>query len=169
MTIPLPIETERLVIRAFATDDRAALAALYADPEVMRYIPYGVLDDDGLERVLEKYARVEEEHGFTFWAIVERATGSFLGDAGFGVYEETGEPEVGYSLARSAWGRGFASEAAAACLAAAFEHLDARRIVAVVDAENAASVRVAERIGMERQGLIDAHARPHILFAKERA
>ena len=166
--IPVPIETERLLIRAFEPKDRQALAALYGDPDVMRYIPYGVLDEDGLEQVLAKYVRVDEEHGFTFWAIIERSTGLFLGDAGFGVYEETGEPEVGYSLARSAWGKGFATEAAAACLAAAFEHLDARRIVAVVDVENAPSARVAERIGMQRQGLIDAHGRPHILFAKER-
>jgi ribosomal-protein-alanine N-acetyltransferase len=166
--IPFPIETERLLIRPFEPEDRQALAELYADPEVMRYIPYGVLDDDGLERVLEKYARVEEEHGFTFWAIIERSTGAFIGDAGFGVYEATGEPEVGYSLVRSAWHQGFASEAAAACLGAAFEHLEAPRVLAVVDAENTASVRVVERLGMERQRLIDAHGRPHILFAKER-
>ncbi len=168
MTIPLPLVTERLIIRPFDAEDRPALAALYADPEVMRYIPYGVLDEAGVERVLAKYARVEEEYGFTVWAVVERSTGALLGDVGFAVYEATGEPEVGYSLVRSAWGQGFASEAAAACIAAAFEHLEAPRVVAVVDAENAPSARVAERIGMRRKGLIDAHGRPHILFAKER-
>jgi ribosomal-protein-alanine N-acetyltransferase len=169
VTIPLPIVTERLLIRAFTEDDRKELAVLYADPDVMRYIPYGVLDDAGLERVLAKYARVEAEYGFTFWAVIERATGHFIGDAGFGVYEATGEPELGYSLAPPAWGHGYATEAAAACLAAAFAHLDAARVVALVDTENLASVRVAERIGMERRDTILAHGRPHILFAKERA
>jgi ribosomal-protein-alanine N-acetyltransferase len=161
VTIVLPIVTERLLIREFTPEDIESLAALYADPEVMRYISYGVLDDAGLERVLEKYARVEEEHGFTFWAIIDRTTGRFLGDVGFGIYDATGEPELGYSLARDAWGHGYAAEAAAACLA----HLDAPRVVALVDAENEASLRVAERIGMERQGTVDAHGRPHVLFA----
>jgi RimJ/RimL family protein N-acetyltransferase len=168
VTIPLPIVTERLAIRPFTDADRPALGALYADPEVMRYISYGVLDAAGVDRVLAKYARVEDERGFTFWAMVERGTDRFLGDVGFGVYDATVEPELGYSLARSAWGHGYASEAASACIGAAFVHLDAPRIVAVVDADNAASARVAERIGMQRQGPIDAHGRPHILFAKER-
>jgi ribosomal-protein-alanine N-acetyltransferase len=166
--IALPIETERLMIRRFNEQDRADLAVLYADPEVMRYIPYGVLDAAGLQSVLDRYARVEAKHGFTFWAIAERATGRFVGDVGFGIYEPTGEPELGYSLARDVWGRGYASEAARACLDAALVHLDADRVVAVVDAENDASARVAERIGMERQGMIDANGRPHILFAKAR-
>lgn len=169
MTIPLPIETDRLTIRRFTSADRSALAKLYADPEVMRYIPYGVLDEAGLEQVLAKYARVEADRGFTFWAIVDRATARFVGDVGFGVYEPTGEPELGYSLARNAWGNGYASEAARACVVAALEHLDVPRVVALVDADNTASLRVADRIGMERQGLVDAHGRPHVLFAKARS
>ena len=169
MSIPLPIETERLVIRRFTEEDVAALAELYADAEVMRYISYGVLDAAGFARVREKYERVEAERGFTFWAIVERSTGRFLGDVGFGVYAPTGEPELGYTIVRDAWGRGYASEAAKACLDAALEHLDAERVVALVDAENAASLRVADRIGMEREGTVDAHGRPHVLFTKARA
>jgi ribosomal-protein-alanine N-acetyltransferase len=168
VTIRLPIETERLTIRRFEPGDRASLAALYADPEVMRYIPNGVLDDAGLERMLAKYARVEAEHGFTFWAIVDRASGRFLGDVGFGVYDRTGDPELGYSLARSAWKNGYATEAAGACLAAALEQLDAPRVVALVDADNVASLRVAERIGMQQQGRVGAHGRPHVFFVKER-
>jgi ribosomal-protein-alanine N-acetyltransferase len=168
MTIPLPIETERLLIRRFEPDDLTQLGRLYADPDVMRYIPYGVLDTAGLERVLEKYARVEAERGYTFWAIVDRRSGRFLGDVGFGVHEPTGEPELGYTLAPDAWGNGYAAEAARACLDAALAHLDVERVVALVDVDNAASLRVAERIGMQRQGVVEAHGRPHVLFAKER-
>jgi RimJ/RimL family protein N-acetyltransferase len=168
VSIPFPIVTRRLLIRPFTAEDRPSLAALYADPEVMRYIPYGVLDEHGLERVLEKYARVEMQHGFTFWAIVERRTSRFVGDVGFGAYAATGEPELGYSLARAEWGRGYASEAAAACIDAAFQYLGVPRVVALVDAENTASLRVAERIGMQAEGLVDAHGRPHMLFTSER-
>jgi ribosomal-protein-alanine N-acetyltransferase len=169
VTLRLPIETERLLIRRFEPEDVVELGRLYADPRVMRYISYGVLDAAGLERVLSRYARVEAEHGFTFWAIVERATGRFLGDVGFGVYEPTGEPELGYSLATDAWGHGYATEAARACLDAVFGQLGAARVVALVDTANGASLRVAKRLGMQRQGVVDAHGRPHVLFAKERS
>ena len=92
----------------------------------------------------------------------------FVGDVGFGVYEPTGEPELGYSLARSDWGRGYATEAARACLDAALTHLTDARVVALVDAENHASLRVAERIGMRHVDTVEAHGRPHILFEKVR-
>ena len=88
-----------------------------------------------------------------------------VGDVGFGVFEPTGDVELGYTLARAAWGRGYATEAAAACLAAGLAHLDVERIVALADVENTASHRVAERLGMVRDGIVEAHGRPHVLFA----
>jgi RimJ/RimL family protein N-acetyltransferase len=168
VTIPLPIETERLLIRPFAPEDMPALVSMYGDAEVMRYIPYGVLDEAGVARVLERYTKIEAEHGFTIWAVLDRATGAFLGDAGFTAHDPTREPEAGWSLVRSAWGHGYATEAAAACLDAAFAHLDAERVLAMVDVENEASARVAGRIGMNELGTVEAHGRPHLLFAKGR-
>ena len=91
-----------------------------------------------------------------------------IGDAGFGILEQTGDVELGYTLARAYWGRGYATEAAAACLEAGLAHIAAPRIVAVVDEDNEASLRVAERIGMTRIGTIEAHGRPHVLFAAQR-
>ena len=88
-----------------------------------------------------------------------------IGDVGFGIFEPTGDIELGYTLARDCWGRGYATEAAAACLAAGLRHLGAPRIVAAVDAENDASMRVAERIGLARIDTVEAHGRPHVLFA----
>jgi ribosomal-protein-alanine N-acetyltransferase len=76
--------------------------------------------------------------------------------------------ELGYTFARRAWGKGYAREAAAACLAAGLAGLDVPRIIAVADVENPASHRVAESIGMRRDGGIDAHGRPHLLFIAER-
>ena len=166
MPIPLPIETDRLAIRPFAPEsDAEAMARVYLDPEVMRYIPGGVLADGGaVRRQLEWYAKEHAELGFSSWAVVERATGLVIGDAGFGIFKPTGDVELGWTLARDLWGHGFATEAAGACLAAGLEHLDVARIVAVVDVENERSLRVAKRLGMRRAEELLVGGRPHILF-----
>jgi [ribosomal protein S5]-alanine N-acetyltransferase len=168
MAIPLPIETERLILRRFDPDgDSGPMLAVYGDLEVMRFIPGGAYP--GLDAVRTRLARYAHEHdslGFSFWAVVERRSGEVIGDAGFGVFRDTGDVELGYSLKRDRWGRGFATEAARSCLAAGFAHLDVRRIVALVDEENARSARVAERIGMARIGTVrGTNGRPHALFA----
>ena len=98
--------------------DATAMLAVYGDPEVMRFIPGGALA--GLEAVrstLETYAREQESRGFSFWAVVERETGHVIGDVGFGIFEPTGELELGWTLARDRWGHGYGAEVAAACLA----------------------------------------------------
>jgi RimJ/RimL family protein N-acetyltransferase len=168
--IPLPIETERLLLRPFTPDDVGPMWRVFGDPEVMRFITtIGVLDEVQTEIKLGEYVRVQEERGFGFLAVVRRSDGCVIGDAGFSVFEPTGDPELGYSLARDEWGHGYASEAAAACIAAAFAHLEATRVVAVVDVDNAASLRVAERIGMQRADTMDVGGRPHAVLERRRA
>ena len=167
MPVPLPLETERLLVRPFSPEtDGEPMLSVYGDPDVMRFIPGGALA--GLEAVrstLETYATEQRSRGFSFWALVERETRHVIGDVGFGIFEATGEIELGWTLARDRWGYGYATEAASACLAAGLAHLAAPRIVAVVDAENEASARVAAKIGMARVETIDAFGRPHVLFA----
>ena len=167
MAIPLPIETERLLLRRFdPARDREAMLDVYGDPEVMRFIPGG--PNGSLEAArtrLEQYAAAHDSRGFSFWAVVERASGEVIGDAGFGVFRQTRDLELGYTFRRDRWGRGYATEAAQACLAAGFGHLGVTRIVAVVDEENVRSLRVAERIGMVRVGTVDTDGRAHALFA----
>jgi [ribosomal protein S5]-alanine N-acetyltransferase len=168
--IPVPIETARLVLRPFTPGDVGPMSRIFGDPEVMRFITtIGVLDEVQTEIKLGEYARVHEERGFGFLAVVRRSDGRVIGDAGFSLFEPTGDPELGYSLARHAWGHGYASEAAAACIAAAFAHLAAVRVVAVVDDDNAASLRVAERIGMQRADTMDVGGRPHTVLERRRA
>ena len=169
MEIPLPIETERLLIRVFEPGDAEEMARAYCYPEVMRYIPGGAdADLDAVRRRITTYRLHQEERGFSSWALVERASEQLIGDVGFGVFEPTGDLELGYSLAQHRWGLGYATEAAAACLQVAFAHLDVPRIVAVVDAENEASLRVPERIGMSRAGELKPRGRPHVLFEARR-
>ena len=166
MSIPLPIETERLTIRAFDPDgDAEAMLAVYGDPEVMRFIPGGHFRGLATVRArLETYRRASSRRGFSSWAVAERESGRVFGDAGFGIFEPTRDIELGYTLARAYWGRGYATEAAEACLTLGLALLGAPRIIALTDEENVASQRVAERLGMTRLETIEAHYRPHVLF-----
>jgi RimJ/RimL family protein N-acetyltransferase len=170
MRIPLPIETRRLLLRAFdPAEDAQAMTAVYCDPEVMRLIPGGPLGGHSAVRAeLARHTAGQLERGFAFWAIVERAGNRVIGDVGFGIFAETGDVELGYTLARDVWGHGYGTEAAEACLAAGFEHLEVTRIVAVIDEENEPSKRVAARIGMTLETRMHAHGRPHLLFARGR-
>ena len=167
MPVTLPIRTERLLIRSFDADaDCEAMLDVYGDPDVMRFIPGGALRDvEAVKKLLAEYANAQEARGFSSWALVELASGALIGDVGFGIFEPTGEVALGYTLARRYRGHGYATEAAAACLAAGKAQLSAERIIAVVDQANESSLRVALRIGMLRVGTIDAHGRPHVLFA----
>jgi RimJ/RimL family protein N-acetyltransferase len=169
MSVALPIETERLLIRSFDADaDSASMLGVYGDPEVMRFIPGGALADvEAVKALLDGYANAYRTFGFSSWGLVERASGSLIGDVGFGIFEPTGDIELGHTLARPHWGHGYATEAAGACLAAGRAQLHAERIIAVVDETNESSLRVAQRIGMRRAAVLSAHGRPHVLFAAE--
>ncbi len=165
MAIAMPIETERLLIRPFVAEtDTAAMVEVYGDADVMHFVPGGALAPSVVGSQLAVYEKEQAERGFSFWAIVERESGRAIGDVGFGIFAPTGDVEVGYTLARDRWGRGYATEAVSVLLAAGLAEF-ATRIVAVVDSENEASLRVVEKIGMTRVEEIEAHGRPHILFA----
>lgn len=158
-------------MRSFRPEmDIDAMFAVYGDPEVMRFIPGGALADEAAVRsLLVAYADAQQRRGFSSWAVVDRASGRVIGDAGFGMFAPTGDVELGYTLARDRWGHGYATEAASACLAAGLAELSAPRIIALVDEENEASLRVPERIGMTRVETIQAHGRAHVLFAASRS
>jgi RimJ/RimL family protein N-acetyltransferase len=168
VTIPLPIETERLCIRPFEPADVDPMSGIYGDPEVMRHICLGVLDRDGTAALLDEYRRGQDEHGFSTWAVVEKETQTVVGDVGFGLYAPTAEPELGYTLSAEVWGRGYALEAVRACVAAAFVHLPHRRLVAKVEPDNERSLRLADRLGMRTVDTISVEGRPHLLLALER-
>jgi RimJ/RimL family protein N-acetyltransferase len=168
MTIPLPIETERLRIRAFEPLDVDEMSGIYGDPDVMRHVCLGVLDRERTAELLEQYRRAQDERGFSTWALAEKETGAVVGDVGFGLYAPTGEPELGYTLATAVWGRGYAYEAAQACNEAAFAHLPQRRLVAKIEPENERSLRLAARLGLHTAETVDVDGRPHLLLVLER-
>jgi RimJ/RimL family protein N-acetyltransferase len=150
--IQFPIETDRLLLRPFTLDDAQALHAVWGDPAAARFGGPGwprpeTVDDT--RRYLEPIVAGQAARGYASWAVIEKATGRLVGDCGLFPADGAGpDVELAYGLAPDVWGRGYASEAAAACLRVGFEHLCVERIVADVDPANAASIRVLEKIGM---------------------
>ena len=148
------LETPRLLLRTWTLDDAEAAFAFYGDPEVMRFLG-GVTHRDVAETrgVLAGRAMAHQAlHGFSLWATVERATGRLVGACGLKFLEGGMNIEVGYHFARAVWGRGYATEAAAASVGYGFERLCLRRILGVVDPANHASQRVLEKVGLTYQG-----------------
>jgi len=144
------LETQRLHLRPFTADDVDDLAPIYADAEVMRFIGSG--KPRNREETLSWLAgmlRHWEKHGFGMWATIDKGTNVLIGRSGLCFLDNTGEVEVGYLLAKAYWGKGLATEAAAAGLRFGFEELRLGRIVAVAQHANRASRRVLEKIGMQ--------------------
>jgi RimJ/RimL family protein N-acetyltransferase len=155
MTDDRSITTDRLIMSPHNRGDFADLVAMWADPQVVRFLggsPYS--DEESWARLL-RYAGCWSLMGFGFWAVRSRETGAYLGDIGFlegrraGVDGFAGDPEIGWSLSVAAQGHGFASEAVTAALAWGAVHFAGRfgRTVAMISPDNAASVAVAARCG----------------------
>lgn len=145
------LETERLTLRHLEPDDLVPLFALYRDPEMRRYFPDGTRTLEETREELEWFLHGHPRHPeLGLWATVERATGSFLGRCGLLPWTIDGVPEVelAYMIDKARWGEGFATEAAHAIVRYAHATLGLRRLVCLVMPGNAASVRVATKVGM---------------------
>jgi len=166
-TVDVPrLTTDRLLLRGFDARDVDAYAAMMADPAVTRHLGDGrPLGRDDAWRQLALVVGHWMLQGFGLWAVEERATGALLGRAG--CYEPEGWPgfEIGYTLARPFWGRGYATEAAAASLRYAREVLGRDRIISLIHPENVASVRVAARLGAVADGTVELYGRPTLAYA----
>jgi RimJ/RimL family protein N-acetyltransferase len=154
-TIIVPtLSTQRLTLRGFTAADLDALAPIYADPEVSRYLGDGTPADRAATwRALAGMLGHWQLRGYGMWALIEQATGRLIGRAG--LYNPEGWPglEAGWLLARDRWGRGFATEAGRAVLTYGFTHLSADHVISLIHPANTASIRVAERLGerLERE------------------
>ncbi len=144
------LRTDRLVLREWREPDLAPWAALNADPEVREYFP-GVLTRAQSEESAARFQTDLDQRGWGWWAVEVTATGEFIGFTGLDPVDEdmpfTGV-EAGWRLARSAWGRGYATEAALAAVTFGFTTLALPEILAVTAATNLRSQAVMRRIGM---------------------
>lgn len=117
--------------------------------------------------MLRDHAAHQRDHGFNVWAVVERATGSIIGDAG--LYRREEKVELGYTLAHDCWNRGYGTEAARLCVRAAFGELGLDALVAVVRPENAASAPVLAKLGFRPSGHLEAYGFRHSLYRLRRS
>jgi [ribosomal protein S5]-alanine N-acetyltransferase len=149
-----PIETERLMIRSFALDDAEAMFKLASDPEVFRFFPQWLAKSVDDSRNWVKWMMgMEREFGYSFWAVVEKASGEVIGDCGLAPLEGEGpEVELGCDLRRDKWNRGYGYEAGKACLEYGFGELKLERIVAVTHPDNAPARKVVEKLGFMLEG-----------------
>lgn len=144
------LETERLILRELAPEDRDDLAKVLSDAEAMRYYPHPFS-----EKEVEGWIRWNTEnyrkYGYGLWAVIRREDGVFLGDCGITMQEIEGRelPELGYHIIPAYGGRGYATEAAAACMDYAFGILNMDTLYSYTTPENLPSRRVAEKIGMK--------------------
>lgn len=147
------LETERLLLRPWRPSDRAPFAALCADPGVMEFMPH-VLTRGESDALADRIEAGLRERGFGLWAVELRGEIPFAGFVGLDVprFEAAFTPcvEIGWRLARAAWGRGLATEGARAAAAFGFERAGLRELVSFTSESNRRSRRVMEKLGMVR-------------------
>lgn len=172
MAVPT-LTTARLLLRAHHAGDFPALAAMWADPAVVRFIG-GVPSprQDCWFRLL-RYAGLWPTLGYGYWAVEERATGLYIGDVGFADFKRLlspsieGVPELGWALASAAHGKGYGTEAVTAALAWG----DAQgweRVVCIIDAVNEPSVKVARKAGFKGPEKAQLGGKPIDLYERRR-
>jgi ribosomal-protein-alanine N-acetyltransferase len=166
------LKTERLLLRLIEFGDAAALMNIFGDAEVMRFGD-GVQPREWVEGWIQTCLESYAVHGFGPYAVAEQSSGEVIGYCGLYYFPDvSGKPEVeiGYRLRRSAWGQGYAVEAARAVRDFAFEQLDIQRLIAIIDPANVASIRVAEKIGMhyESEVMFEGYTHPDHVYVIER-
>jgi len=170
--MPLPLATERLVIRPYREDDAMALHEVFGSPEVMKWTPSPPSKDvaettQRLARTMAFTAR--QPPGMGLWALERKDSSEFLGQVGLFPVEGKGpEVEVAYELAPRIWGHGYATEAARALVEYGFGELDLRRIVALILPDNARSRKVASKCGLTLEGPARFYGLDLLVYARER-
>lgn len=173
---PAPvIETERLILRGHGVEHFDAYLAMVRDQKVMRFISATPISRELAWARLLRYPGTWALFGFGMWAIEDRATGRFLGEAGFLASKRDMEPstegtlEMGWLLVSEAHGRGLASEAVGAAIAWAERQFPDKRMTCIIDPDNAPSLRVAAKFGYEKRADTIYHDTPIILFERRRS
>lgn len=146
------LETERLLLREWREDDFESYARICADPEVMRYLGGQPLSRMEAWRHMAFLVGHWQLRGYGHWAVEEKASGELIGRMGFLNPEGWPGFEVGWTLRRASWGRGYATEGARRMLSAAFEEMGREHVVSVIHPENRASINVAEKMGETLEG-----------------
>jgi ribosomal-protein-alanine N-acetyltransferase len=179
--VSVAIQTERLTLRTWRQNDRQPFAEMNRDPEVMRHFP-SLLTAEQSDAMIDGRLQAHiDRRGWGLWAVERKSDAAFLGFTGLTTVDFAcpieGEVEVGWRLARAAWGHGYATEAARAAVDYGFSTLGLERIVSMTIQANERSQAVMARLGMVRTPALDfdhprvpegSPARPQIVYVLER-
>lgn len=166
------IETKRLILRHQVPADLDDLWALYCEPEITKYIPDAPRTREEAKEELEWHMNGHPRFPeLGLWATIHKETGKFIGRCGLLPWTIDGqnEVEVAYTIARDFWGQGLATEAARAILQYGFEKLNLSRLICLIDQENEASKRVAEKIGMKFEKEARDEMGPFLVYSMDKA
>jgi len=156
------IKTQRLGLRNWLITDLAPFVEMSQDEDVMEFFPK-LLNEEESKNFIERMQLHFQEHGFCYFAVDELATGKFIGFVGM-LHQNfksnyTPSVDIGWRLSKSAWGKGFASEAAQSCLDYAFSELKLNEVYAFATVKNKNSEAVMKKIGMN---YIDTFNHPYL-------
>jgi RimJ/RimL family protein N-acetyltransferase len=146
------LETERLILRMWREDDFEPYAQICADPEVMRYLGGKTMTRAECWRHMAFLVGHWHLLGYGHWVVEEKASGRLIGRLGFLNPEGWPGFEIGWTLGREHWGKGYATEGARRALKYAFTELDKDHVISLIAPENQGSIRVAERLGERPEG-----------------
>ncbi|MCO8044689.1 GNAT family N-acetyltransferase [Acinetobacter bohemicus] len=177
--MPIEIETTRLLLRQWHPSDYPAFAKMNADPEVMHHFPQ-CLNTRQSNALADKFYQLIEEQSWGFWALELKCSRQFIDFTGLHYQPQQFSfspcTEVGWRLAQAYWGKGYATEAALACLVFAFQHLNLAEVVSFTAVNNIKSQAVMQRLNMNIVGYFDHPAldrhhalAPHILYSLKQA
>lgn len=153
----IALETKRLILKFLDPSDLENLFALRSDPDVMKYIGDGAIhtEEKVKDFLLNLAIPYQEKHGTGFFAVFEKESGDFIGQAGLfhiSFYDKQPDIELAYRLHKQYWGKGYATELAKALIRWGFEHLNINKIVAGAELENIASQKVLIKAGFDSKG-----------------
>jgi len=169
------IETDRLRLRGHRLEDFAASFAMWSDPVVTRFIGGKPSSEQQAWSRLLVYAGHWTLLQFGYWVVEEKASGEFIGEAGFANFKRDIDasmrdvPELGWAFASRFHGRGYATEAVGAVIAWGDTQFGSTRTVCLIDPENLASIRVAQKCGYQEFARTPFNGRSTIFFERESA
>ncbi|MCU1264025.1 MAG: family N-acetyltransferase [Acidobacteria bacterium] len=165
----LKLETERLILRMLRVDDAEEYARIHGDPEVMRYLggkPFSTLE---AWRHMAFLVGHWELLGYGHFAVEEKSSGRLIGRIGFLNPEGWPGFEIGWTLARESWGKGYAIEGARRVLSYGFEELDREHVISLINPDNTPSIKVAERLGEKLEGKTELFGNEVLIYGIDRA
>lgn len=171
MTTTPTIETVRLHLRPMRANDFDALLEIFTDPRVMASFDSVPFTPTQMQQWLQRNLDHQAQFGYGLFSVIERASGRLIGDCGLEQMEVEGQAvaELGYDLRSDVWNQGFATEAASAVRNYALQVLRLPRLISLIRVGNAASQRVAEKIGLQRAAEFERYGTRYWRYAIEAA